>query len=180
MVSPSLDRRHGTERCIAEQLERFAKFPDTEIHLYAQRVEDLANVVRHPARATGCIVWHKVPRLPGPHLFGYIRWFLANHLQRWWDQKVRGLKFDLFYSPGINAFDADAISVHVIFTEFYRRVRPRLVRSIDAINLHRRLLLQPDLPAGEGHLPSAKLSYRDLCAFLRLPSEILWPQRRAC
>jgi len=139
VVSPFLDRRHGTERCISEQLERFGKYPDAEIHLYAQRVEDLANVVRHPARATGCIVWHKVPRLPGPHLFGYIWWFLVNHLQRWWDEKVSGLKFDLLYSPGINAFDADAISVHVIFTEFYSRVRPRLVRSYSLKNVHRRL-----------------------------------------
>ncbi len=143
MVSPFLDRRHGTERCIAEQLERFAKYPDTEIHLYAQHVEDLSNLVRYPARATGTIVWHKVPRLPGPHLFGYLWWFLANHLQRWWDEKVSGLKFDLLYSPGINAFDAafdaDAISIHVIFNEFYQRVRPRLVRNRNLTNVHRQL-----------------------------------------
>ena len=139
MVSPFLDRRHGTERCIAEQLERFAKYPDTEIHLYAQHVEDLSNLVRYPARATGTIVWHKVPRLPGPHLFGYLWWFLANHLQRWWDEKVGGLKFDLLYSPGINTFDADAISIHVIFNEFYQRVRPRLVRNRNLTNVHRQL-----------------------------------------
>lgn len=139
VVSPFLDRRHGTERCIAEQLERFAKYPDAEIHLYAQRVEDLSNVVCYPDLASASIIWHKVPRLPGPHLFGYIWWFLANHLQRWWDTNVRNLKFDLLYSPGINAFDADAISIHVIFTEFYRRVRPRLMRSRTLINVHRRL-----------------------------------------
>jgi len=139
VVSPFLDRRHGTERCIAEQLERFAKYPDTEIHLYAQHVEDLSNLVRYPARATGTIVWHKVPRLPGPHLFGYLWWFLANRLQRWWDEKVSGLKFDLLYSPGINAFDADAISIHVIFNEFYQRVRPRLVRNRNLTNVHRQL-----------------------------------------
>jgi len=139
VVSPFLDRRHGTERCIAEQLERFAKYPDTEIHLYAQHVEDLSNLVRYPARATGTIVWHKVSRLPGPHLFGYLWWFLANHLQRWWDEKVSGLKFDLLYSPGINTFDADAISIHVIFNEFYQRVRPRLVRNRNLTNVHRQL-----------------------------------------
>jgi len=139
VVSPFLDRRHGTERCIAEQLERFAKYPDTEIHLYAQHVEDLSNLVRYPARATGTIVWHKVPRLPGPHLFAYLWWFLANHLQRWWDEKVSGLKFDLLYSPGINTFDADAISIHAIFNEFYQRVRPRLVRNRNLTNVHRQL-----------------------------------------
>jgi glycosyltransferase involved in cell wall biosynthesis len=144
VISPFLDRRHGTERCLAEQLARFAEQPDAEIHLYAQRVEDLSNVVRHPARSSGCIVWHKVPRLRGPHVFGYIWWLLANRLQRWWDANVRGLKFDLLYSPGINAFDADAISIHVVFTEFYRRMRPRLglgpapVRLL-LVNLHRRL-----------------------------------------
>jgi glycosyltransferase involved in cell wall biosynthesis len=144
VVSPFVDRRHGTERCLAEQLARFATQPDAEIHLYAQRVEDLSNVVRFPARSSGCIVWHKVPRLPGPHLFGYIWWFLANHSQRWWDRNIRGLKFDLLYSPGINALDADAISVHVIFAEFYRRVRPRLTLrdasvSLWPVRLHRRL-----------------------------------------
>ena len=144
VVSPFLDRRHGTERCIVEQLERFAAQPDAEIHLYAQRVEDLSNVVRYPARSSGCIVWHKVPRLRGPHLLGYIWWFLANHLQRWWDAKIRGLKFDLVYSAGINALDADAISIHVVFTEFYRRVRPRLTFRNASIwlwpvHLHRRL-----------------------------------------
>ena len=144
VVSPFVDRRHGTERCIAEQLERFAKQPDAEIHLYSQRVVDLSNVVCYPAGPAGCIVWHRVLRLRGPHLFGYIWWVLANHLQRWWDTKIRGLKFDLLYTPGINAFDADAISIHVVFAEFYRRVRPRL-RLGDAsiflwpVILHRRL-----------------------------------------
>lgn len=139
VISPFLDRRHGTERCIVEQLERFAKYPQTEIHLYAQRVEDVANVVRYPARATGAILWHRVPRLPGPHVLGYIWWFLANHLQRRWDESVRGLKFDLLYSPGINAFDADAISIHAIFTEFFPRVHPLLARRRNLRNLHRRL-----------------------------------------
>jgi len=144
VISPFLDRRHGTERCLAEQLTRFATQPDAEIHLYAQRVEDLSNVIRYPARSSGRIVWHRVPRLRGPHLFGYIWWFLANHLQRWWDRNVRGLKFDLLYSAGINAFDADAISIHVIFGEFYRRVRTSL-RCRDAsiyswpVILHRRV-----------------------------------------
>ena len=144
VVSPFVDRRHGTERCLAEQLARFAKQPDAEIHLYAQRVEDLSNVVRYPTRSSNCIVWHRVPRIPGPHLLCYIWWFLANRLQRWWDRNIRGLKFDLLYSPGINALDADAISVHVIFEEFYRRVRPRLTLrdapiSLWPVRLHRRL-----------------------------------------
>jgi glycosyltransferase involved in cell wall biosynthesis len=144
VISPFVDRRHGTERCLAEQLERFSAQPDAEVHLYAQRVEDLPNTVRYPARTPGHVILHRVPRLRGPHLVGYAWWFLANYVQRWWDSKVRGLKFDLLYSPGINAFDADAISIHVVFTEFYRRVRPRLrlagapVRLL-VLNLHRQL-----------------------------------------
>ena len=144
VISPFIDRRHGTERCLAEQLERFAAQPDVEIHLYAQTVEDLRNTVRYPAQAPGHIVWHRVPRLGGPHLFGYIWWFLANHFQRRWDSNIRGLKFDLLYSPGINAFDADAISIHVVFSEFYRQVHPRLGLAggpfrFLLVNLHRRL-----------------------------------------
>jgi UDP-glucose:(heptosyl)LPS alpha-1,3-glucosyltransferase len=144
IVSPFVDRRHGTERCLAEQLERFAALPDAEIHLYSQRVEDLVRVVRYPNTSAGHIVWHKVPRLPGPHLLGYVWWFAANHFQRWWGTKVGGLQFDLTYSPGINAFNADAITIHVLFTEFYRRVIPYL-RLRDAsfalwpIIIHRRL-----------------------------------------
>jgi glycosyltransferase involved in cell wall biosynthesis len=144
IISPFVDRRHGTERCLAEQLERFVTQPDAEIHLYAQRVADVAGVVRYPAAAAGRIVWHRVPRLRGPHLLGYIAWFAANHLQRWWDARIGGLKFDLTYSAGINAFDADAISIHVLFAEFYRRVRPRLLLGGAPIArwpviLHRRL-----------------------------------------
>jgi glycosyltransferase involved in cell wall biosynthesis len=127
VVSPFLDRRHGTERAVIESLERFALQPDVEIHLYSQRVEDLAGVALLPQESTDArILWHSVPEFPGPHLLGYLWWFFANHAQRFWDSRARALKFDLLYSPGINVFAADAISVHVVFGEFYRRVRPRL------------------------------------------------------
>lgn len=143
VISPFVDRRHGTERCLAEQLERFAGQPGAEIHLYAQRVEDLRDVIRYPASGAGRIVWHHVPRLPGPHILAYLWWFGANYLQRWWDGKTRGLQFDLTYSAGINAIDADAISIHVLFSEFYRRVRPALTLHESILRwpviLHRRL-----------------------------------------
>jgi UDP-glucose:(heptosyl)LPS alpha-1,3-glucosyltransferase len=128
VISPFVDRRHGTERCLAEQLERFSKLPELrEIHLYSQRVEDLPGVLAGKFdSAAGKIFWHKVSRLPGPHLLGYIWWLVANRAQRWWDARIRGLQCDLLYSPGINAFDADAISIHVVFHEFYSQVRPRL------------------------------------------------------
>ena len=133
MVSPFLDKQHGTERCVAEQVERLAR--DYEVHIYSNRVEDL-DVSR--------IIWHHVPRLPGPHLFAYCWWFLANHLCRWWDRRLGGVRFDLTYTPGINCLDADVISVHIVFSEFYRQVRNTLrlggnpIRSWPRL-LHRRI-----------------------------------------
>src|SRR5947209_6627675 len=88
VISPFLDRLHGTERCIVEQLERLAVHDEMQIHIYSQRVEGLHGVVRYRHSASpGRIFWHKVPRLPGPHLFGYVSWFIANHLLRFWDSR---------------------------------------------------------------------------------------------
>jgi len=139
VISPFLDRSHGTERCIVEQLERFAAEPGAEIHIYAQRVEDLRGVTRYkysagaksvdPGPATkpaNNLLWHKVPSIPGPHLLQYIFWFFANRICRWWDAAFHNARYDLLYSPGINATDADAVSVHVVFHEFYRQVLPQL------------------------------------------------------
>ena len=106
VVSPFLDKHHGTERCVAEQIERLAL--DYEVHLYSHRVEEMD---------VSSIVWHHVPALPGPHLFAYGWWFLANQLWRWWDRQFRGFNPALVYSPGVNCFDADVISVHAVFAE---------------------------------------------------------------
>jgi glycosyltransferase involved in cell wall biosynthesis len=123
VISPFIDRHHGTERCLVEQIKWLAAHSDLEIHIYSQRVEDVAGVTRFPANHPSRIFWHKVSELPGPHLFSYLWWFAVNHAYRWWDTRVRGLKFDILYSAGINALDADAIAVHIVFHEFYRRVR---------------------------------------------------------
>jgi UDP-glucose:(heptosyl)LPS alpha-1,3-glucosyltransferase len=111
VVSPFLDKRHGTERCVAEQVERLAR--EYEVHVYSNRVEDVD---------LSEAVWHRVPALPGPHLFAYIWWFAMNHFKRWGDRRFRGLKYDLVYTPCINCLDADLISVHIVFSEFYERV----------------------------------------------------------
>jgi glycosyltransferase involved in cell wall biosynthesis len=130
VISPFLDRRHGTERVIIEQLERFSANPDVEIHIYAQNVEDLSGVSRAAPSSKGeapaRIIWHRIPRFPGPHVFAYTWWFFANQIYRWRDARFLGLTYDLVYSPGINAFDADAIGVHIVFHEFYRRLGSRL------------------------------------------------------
>ncbi len=115
VVSPFIDKQHGTERQVAECLSRLAN--EYEFHLYSSRVEDL-DLSR--------IVWHRVPALPGPHLLGYLWWFAANHVQRWWDRQFRGLQPDLLYSPGINCLDAEVISVHVIFARLRERLRKEL------------------------------------------------------
>jgi UDP-glucose:(heptosyl)LPS alpha-1,3-glucosyltransferase len=146
VISPFLDRRHATEHVILEQVERFSEHPDTEIHIYAQRLEDLRGVSRFHSREkqSGRILWHKIPALPGPHLFAYLWWFFANHFYRWRDTRFRALTYDLVYSPGINALDADLIAVHIVFHEFYRRIRPHLSFATSSASswprlIHRRL-----------------------------------------
>ena len=134
VLSPFLDKRHGTERCVAEQIERLAD--DYEIHLYSAAVEDVD---------LSKIVCHRVPHLSGPHLASYMWFFAANHVQRWWHQHFRKLAFDLVFSPGINCLDADIIAVHIVFAEFYRQAHQELsllhnpVRSWPWL-IHRRLM----------------------------------------
>ncbi len=113
--SPFIDKKHGTERQIAECLARLAS--EYEFHLYSSRVEDVE---------LDRIVWHRVPALPGPHLLGYVWWFAANYIQRWWDSRFRGVQPDLVYSPGINCLDAEVISVHIIFARLRERLRGEL------------------------------------------------------
>ncbi len=126
VVSPFLDRQHGTERCIVEQIEYFLRQPGCEIHIYSQSIQDL-DVVRFerspvPPSTSGKTVWHRIPTLPGPHLLNFLWWYFANQALRWYQQKFRGLRFDLVFSPGINCRDADAIVVHIVFHEFFRLV----------------------------------------------------------
>ena len=80
-----------------------------EIHVYSQQVEDV-DLSR--------VTWHRIPKLPGPHLLNFVWWFAANRLWREWDSRFRGLKPDLIFSPGPNCLDADAISVHIVFAEY--------------------------------------------------------------
>jgi glycosyltransferase involved in cell wall biosynthesis len=89
------------------------------------------------------VVWHRVLKLKGPHLLNYLWWFLANHVCRAWN-RARGLNHDLVFSPGINCLDPDAVSVHIVFAEFVRRVRPELAFAGNSVSswprlFHRRL-----------------------------------------
>lgn len=133
IVSPFIDKRHGTERSVAECIERLSG--QYEIHLYSNRVEDVD---------VGKIVWHRVPSLPGPHLIGYSWWFVANHLWRWRDRRFRGLMPEVVFSPGINCLDADVIHVHVVFAQLIEHMREQLKFSRNPRNTwhqvaHRRI-----------------------------------------
>lgn len=130
VVTPFLDRQHGTELCIIEQIERLALEEHWKIELYSQEVSQLSGVcpASGVSRASAePVFWHKVSRIPGPHLLKYVWWFFANQWQRWRDCRSGRVRPDLVYSPGINCLDADVIVVHIVFRAFYERVRPELV-----------------------------------------------------
>ena len=133
VVSPFVDKQHGTERYVAEWLSRLT---DTfEIHLYSQHVDDI-DVSR--------IHWHRISKLHGPHIFSYLWWFACNRLRRLWDARVAGLRHELIFSPGINCLDANVISVHILFAQILRgnstdmRFQKHSVREWPRL-LHRRL-----------------------------------------
>src|ERR1700676_2588345 len=115
IVSPFIDKRHGTERRVAEWVSRLPH--EYEIHIYSQRVEDI-DLTR--------MRWHRIPKIPGPHIVNFLWWFAANHLWRWWGARFRGVRHDLVYTAGANCLDADLISVHIVFAEFFRHVAPEL------------------------------------------------------
>jgi glycosyltransferase involved in cell wall biosynthesis len=136
VVSPFIDKRHGTERRIAEWISRLPR--EYEIHIYSQRVEDI-DLTR--------MRWHWIPRIPGPHVVNFLWWFAANHLWRWWDARFRGLHHDIVYTAGTNCLDADLISVHIVFAKYFRQVAPELKFFGNPIRfwprlLHRRLYYQ--------------------------------------
>jgi len=133
VVSPFLDKSHGTERIAVEWIAQIAG--EFEVHIYSQHVEDLD---------LSSVTWHRIPKLPGPHIANFSWWFCANHLWRAWDRRAKNLEYDLVYSPGVNCLDADAVSVHIVFAEFLRRVREELAFSRNPVKawpllLHRKL-----------------------------------------
>ena len=147
VVTPFLDRQHGTELCIIEQIERFARQDHWSVELYAQEVSQVSGVRPAPdvsQNPTDSIAWHKVSALPGPHLLNYLWWFFANQWQRKRDRRSGRVCPDLVYSPGINCLDADVIVVHIVFQAFYERVRRELALSRVPLRswprlIHRRL-----------------------------------------
>src|SRR5579862_1681836 len=99
VVSPFIDKKHGTERRVAEWTSRLTPYFD--VHIYSQSVQDLD---------LSTLTWHRIWKMPGPHLFNFVWWLAANHLCRWWDRRIRGLRQDLTFTAGTNCHNADAIS----------------------------------------------------------------------
>ena len=146
VVSPFLDRRHGTELCIIEQIERLSSKYGWGIHLFSQRVENVNGLLTEGPKSTesGFIRWYRVSDIPGPHLLKFLWWLFSNQSVRKSAQKRLGDRSLLVYSPGINCLDADAITVHIVFHEFYARVRHELALlkvpvSRWPVTLHRKL-----------------------------------------
>jgi glycosyltransferase involved in cell wall biosynthesis len=115
VISPFLDKRHGSERIMLEWLLHLPQ--EFEIHVYSQRVEDVD---------LSKLSWHRIPRLPGPHLFNFLWWLAANRLWIGWDRHFRGLRHDLVFSSGANSLAADVMCVHIVFAEYVRQVRSRM------------------------------------------------------
>lgn len=141
VVSPFLDRRHGTERALSEVLERLARDYPCEVHLFAQQVDslDICSSEQRDSAPSSRIIWHRVSTVPGPHLVQFLAWYFRNRSARQKAIRRSGSPFDLVLSPGINCSDADVIIVHALF----RRLREL---SLNAPapggvlrNLHRRI-----------------------------------------
>jgi hypothetical protein len=62
IVSPFLDKGYGTERIVIEWIAQLAG--EFEIHVYSQEIKDLD---------FSQIVWHRIPKLPGPHILNLDR-----------------------------------------------------------------------------------------------------------
>jgi len=138
-ISPFVDRQHGTERALAELLDRLSTQHRDTIDLYAQTVSDL-NCGPYPAaRASdsGKIIWHPVSSFAAPHLIRFLGWLLLNRWTRRRHERVSHTIPDVVFSPGINALDADLILVHAVF---HRIAELQQSRNIGGLRgLHRRL-----------------------------------------
>jgi UDP-glucose:(heptosyl)LPS alpha-1,3-glucosyltransferase len=117
VISPFVDREHGTERAVAELIERLAGRHDDHIDLYAQTVSDSIHYSSSDAgrSSNSGIIWHPVRAVPGPHLVQFLGWLLLNRLARRRNKAAIDAAPAIIFSPGINAFDADVILVHAVF-----------------------------------------------------------------
>jgi glycosyltransferase involved in cell wall biosynthesis len=112
VISPFLDKRHGSERIMLEWLLHLPQ--EFDIHIYSQRVEDV-DLLK--------FTWHRIPKLPGPHLLNFLWWLAANRFCIGWDRHFHGVRHDLVFSSGANSLGADVMCVHIVFAEYVRQVQ---------------------------------------------------------
>jgi UDP-glucose:(heptosyl)LPS alpha-1,3-glucosyltransferase len=115
IISPFVDRQHGTERAVAELIERLAEKYGHEVELYAQGVTGVRNLQSEGESAGEKIRWHRVATVPGPLLVRFPGWLWLNRRARRRQILQSGNQPDVVFSPGINARDADVILVHAVF-----------------------------------------------------------------
>jgi glycosyltransferase involved in cell wall biosynthesis len=112
VLSPFLDKSHGSERVLVEWLSHL---PDAfDVHIYSQSIKDL-----DPTK----FCWHRIPKLPGPHLFNFLWWLVASHLMVRWARRPLPLGRDLVFGSGADFPEADVICVHIVFREYVDRMK---------------------------------------------------------
>ena len=91
------NRRHGGARAVNEVAERLAE--GHEVHLFARRADDL-DLAR--------IRWRRMPGVPWPQFADFLTYhFLA-------DFRIRRSNFDIVHSVGVNAANANVITIQNI------------------------------------------------------------------
>ena len=126
VITPELHRHGGTERCMSEEIERWAARFDVQV--ISMHVDEVA-VPSH----------RHIPDPPGPHLLRFTWWLAANRFARLFEARRAGPP-DALVSPGINALDADVIGVHIVFSKYWKRVRAGMLADLrrgDLRALHR-------------------------------------------
>ena len=139
VISPFVDRQHGTERAVAELLDRLSTQHRDTIDLYAQKVSDLSC---NPDSAAGTndsgkIICHRVNSFAAPHLIQFLAWLFLNRWTRWRYERGSHTIPDVVFSPGINALDADLILVHAVFHRIAELQQSRDTSGLRG--LHRKL-----------------------------------------
>jgi hypothetical protein len=115
VITPFLDKQHGTERCVIEQLNRLATTTKSTSTASGWRISS-------QAKSSGT----RWAISPARIVLRYLWFFAANHFYRWRDRRFRNLHFDLVFSPGVNCLDADVIVAHIITGVFLQDIQHSL------------------------------------------------------
>ncbi len=134
VVSPFLDKSHGTERIAVEWIAQIAG--EFDVHIYSQ-------ARRRSGPVDGHLASHSETSGPAHREFSVVVQREPS-LARLGPSRSRISITTSYTVPGVNCLDADAVSVHIVFAEFLRRVRPELAFARNPLRawpllLHRRL-----------------------------------------